>query len=115
MDQLVFVYGTLRQGEANHHFLAGSELVAQYRTGPDFELYDLGPYPGLGQGKKEICGEIYRVSSEVLAQLDHLEDVPYEYRREKLDTPFGETWIYLYQDASKLSARIDSGDWCQRF
>ncbi|MBD1557249.1 gamma-glutamylcyclotransferase [Vibrio sp. S9_S30] len=115
MEQLVFVYGTLRQGEESHHFLEGCELVAQYRTGPAFALYDLGHYPGMVQGQQEICGEIYRINAQILAKLDHLEDVPYEYRREKMSTPFGEAWVYLYQDSSQLSERIDSGDWCQRF
>ncbi|USD64979.1 gamma-glutamylcyclotransferase [Vibrio sp. SCSIO 43136] len=115
MEHLVFVYGTLRQGEPNHHFLEGCELVAQHRTAPSYALYDLGPYPGLIEGQQEVNGEIYRISPEVLVRLDHLEDVPYEYRREKIDTPYGEAWIYLYQDKNALSERIDSGDWCQRF
>jgi gamma-glutamylcyclotransferase (GGCT)/AIG2-like uncharacterized protein YtfP len=79
----VFVYGTLRQGEENHHFLEGCELVAQYCTGPDFVLFDLGHYPGMVQGQQEICGEIYRINADTLSKLDHLEDVSYEYRREK--------------------------------
>ncbi len=115
MEQLVFVYGTLRQGEDNHHFLEGCELVAQFRTGPAFALYDLGLYPGMVQGQQEIYGEIYRINTQILAKLDHLEDVPYEYRREKMSTPFGEAWVYLYQDDSQLLEPIDSGDWCQRF
>jgi len=50
----------------------------------------------------------------MLAELDKLEDVPVEYRRELIPTPFGEAWIYLYQDASQLDVMIASGDWCQR-
>ncbi|GAK84724.1 UPF0131 protein YtfP [Vibrio ponticus] len=54
------------------------------------------------------------LDESILAKLDHLEDVPVEYRRESIDTPFGKAWIYLYQDASELDVMILSGDWSRR-
>lgn len=111
---LVFVYGTLRQGEANHHYLAESQLLGLFDTQPEYALHDLGPYPGLIAGQQSIHGEVYQMDDATLAQLDTLEDVPVEYRRETIDTPYGLAWIYIYQDASRLDTLIESGDWCQR-
>lgn len=111
---LVFVYGTLRQGEANHHYLAGSQRLGMWVTPPSYALHDLGPYPGLSAGQQSIQGEVYQVDDSTLAQLDILEDVPVEYRRENIDTPYGLAWIYIYQDTSRLNSLIESGDWCQR-
>ncbi|GAL14236.1 hypothetical protein JCM19233_5248 [Vibrio astriarenae] len=54
------------------------------------------------------------VDDEVLAKLDLLEDVPVEYRRETMMTPFGLAWIYLYQQPADLNVEIASGDWFQR-
>ncbi|WP_261816555.1 gamma-glutamylcyclotransferase family protein [Vibrio gallicus] len=110
MQYLVFVYGTLRQGESNHHLLEASELLGMFETKPEYALFDLGAYPGLVEGYSAITGEIYRIDEKVLEQLDILEDVPTEYRREVLETPFGEAWIYLYQGSENGKA-IESGDW----
>ena len=110
MQHLVFVYGTLRQGESNHYFLETSELLGMFETKPEYALFDLGAYPGLVEGHDAIAGEVYRISDDVLQKLDILEDVPTEYRRETIDTPYGEAWIYLYQGAESGKA-IESGDW----
>ncbi len=41
----VAVYGTLKHGHRNHHWLNGADMLGQDRlTG--ITLYDLGPYPG---------------------------------------------------------------------
>ncbi|MCW8333164.1 gamma-glutamylcyclotransferase [Vibrio sp. SCSIO 43135] len=114
MQHLVFVYGTLRQGEVNSHLLANSELLGQFETGPHYALFDLGEYPAISDGEQSILGEVYRIDDTTLANLDVLEDVPNEYRRSSLDTPFGKAWVYLYQDESKLSVPIQSGDWCYK-
>ncbi len=114
MQHLVFVYGTLRQGESNHSFLESSQLLGQYVTKPEYALYDLGPYPGLIEGHHTISGEVYLVDEETLAKLNILEDVPVEYRRDTIETPFGTAWIYIYQEVTSQEALIDSGDWCQR-
>jgi gamma-glutamylcyclotransferase (GGCT)/AIG2-like uncharacterized protein YtfP len=113
-QHLVFVYGTLRDGEYNHWYLGESPMLGYYETPPEFSLYDLGPYPGLIEGHQSVMGEIYVVDDQTLSRLDELEDVPVEYRREQIETPFGMAWIYFYQDVSKLSQAIASGDWCQR-
>lgn len=114
MQQLVFVYGTLRKGECNHHLLAQSEYLGLYETEPSYQLFDLGDYPGLSEGSHSITGEVYRIDAATLAQLDMLEEVPVEYRRESIETPFGTAWIYLYQDTSQLDQVIDSGNWILR-
>lgn len=114
MQHLVFVYGTLRQGEVNHHLLATSQYLGLHETLPEYALYDLGAYPALIHGHQVIQGEVYLIDAETLEQLDILEDVPVEYRRESISTPFGDAWIYLYQESGHLNDLIESGNWLQR-
>lgn len=110
---LVFVYGTLRQGESNHELLIGSELLGLFETEPQFSLSNLGDYPGLGDGHDRIVGEVYRINDHTLRQLDILEDEGVEYRRETIETSFGLAWYYIYQGQypGKL---IKSGNWIDR-
>lgn len=114
MQQLVFVYGTLRQGQNNHHLLAQSEWLGNYATPPIYSLYDLGAYPAVTEGHSVLYGEVYRVDDKTLQQLDLLEDVPVTYRREQIETQFGLAWIYFYQHGDQLETLISSGDWCQK-
>ncbi|WED22127.1 gamma-glutamylcyclotransferase [Vibrio sp. JC009] len=114
MQHLVFVYGTLRKGECNHHLLESSEYLGMYETEPDYQLFDLGEYPGLSDGKSSVTGEVYHIDEATLAKLDLLEDVPVEYRRESINTPFGSAWIYIYQDVVPEDQVIDSGNWLFR-
>ncbi|MDF2153206.1 gamma-glutamylcyclotransferase [Vibrio sp. CAU 1672] len=114
MQHLVFVYGTLRQGESNHHFLRTAQFLGHHETDAQFALYDLGLCPAVSHGQRSILGEVYLIDDETLHALDKLEDVPVEYRRESISTPFGQAWIYLYQDSELLNEEIASGDWCQR-
>lgn len=114
MQHLVFVYGTLRQGESNHHFLQSSQMLGSFITASEYALYDLGAYPALIKGHQSITGEVYMIDEATLMQLDILEDIPVEYRRETIETPFGQAWVYIYQQAGDLNSQIDSGDWCQR-
>ncbi|ALR16607.1 MULTISPECIES: gamma-glutamylcyclotransferase [Vibrio] len=114
MQHLVFVYGTLRKGEYNHHYLSSGQFLGLHESDAQYTLYDLGPYPGVSQGHQTIQGEVYLIDDDTLTALDKLEDVPVEYRRESISTPFGQAWIYIYQDTEQLTEEIASGDWCQR-
>ncbi|MCV5331688.1 gamma-glutamylcyclotransferase, partial [Escherichia coli] len=106
MQHLIFVYGTLRKGEYNHHYLSSAQFLGLHETDAQFSLYDVGSYPALSEGQRSIQGEVYLIDDDTLVALDKLEDVPVEYCRESIATPFGQAWIYLYQDTEQLTEEI---------
>jgi len=74
--RLIFVYGTLKRGCRNHHFLAGQKFVGEARTAPGFRLYDLGGHPGMvaqSDDTEGVTGEIWEVDASALGRLDALE------------------------------------------
>ncbi|MEP1213454.1 MAG: gamma-glutamylcyclotransferase family protein [Marinobacter sp.] len=113
----VGVYGTLKKGHSNHHFMATARFVGRCRL-KQITLYDIGPFPGAKlRPSQGIDVEIYDVTNELFARLDQLEGhnprAPRagEYDRRQLETPFGLAWIYLYnRDVSGLPA-IQRGGW----
>lgn len=94
---LVFVYGTLKRGEPNHHVIdpaihcsqenGQSRFVGRGFTeekfpliiGTRFNIPFLLDKAGLGH---KIRGELYEVDDKVLKQLDILENYPVFYDRE---------------------------------
>jgi gamma-glutamylcyclotransferase (GGCT)/AIG2-like uncharacterized protein YtfP len=75
-ERYVFVYGTLRKGEAND--------INRLRPRPDFvgrgrvlgTLYHLGSYPGLVMnGNTLVEGEVYRILPELECVLDEIEEI----------------------------------------
>ncbi|XP_053963872.1 putative gamma-glutamylcyclotransferase CG2811 isoform X1 [Anastrepha ludens] len=106
----VFVYGTLKRGEPNHHWLTRTEnghsrFVCEARTVQKFPLvigtrYNI-PFllnkPGTG---RNVCGEVYEVDDTMFANLDVLEDCPNYYEREiqqvtTEDNVSMDCWLYL--------------------
>lgn len=114
-SDLVFVYGTLRRGEYNHRYLSWARWLGNHRTLPCYTLLDLGDYPAvMSGGQTTIFGELYAINDSLLARLDWLEDYPNEYTRERISTPYGPAWIYLYQHPQANTPAIGSGDWRHR-
>jgi len=113
----VFVYGTLRAGQANHYLLRQATLLGACQLASGYQLYDLGAYPAAKKsdaGNVPLVGEVYRVDDETLAALDLLEEYPREYTRERVETHYGLAWIYLYCLSTAHLPLIPNGDWCQR-
>jgi gamma-glutamylcyclotransferase (GGCT)/AIG2-like uncharacterized protein YtfP len=111
---MLFVYGTLRRGQANHSQLADARFVAEARTEPRFELVDLGGFPALLEGgDTAVSGELYELDGELLARLDEFEDVPQLYERKQIS--FDDACAHVYvmpRDRATFAPRIDLGDWC---
>lgn len=93
--QFVFVYGTLKRGQPNHHWIETIEngtasFVGCGRTTQKFPLVIATRYnvpflldlPGTG---KIVHGEVYAVDEAKLAHLDVLEEYPTFYSRQLHD------------------------------
>jgi gamma-glutamylcyclotransferase (GGCT)/AIG2-like uncharacterized protein YtfP len=112
LNSLVFVYGTLRRDEVNHHLLKGARYRGQHITEPCYKMVDLGAYPGVVKcGRTRIQGEVYQVCAAEMATLDRLEGYPRDYTRELIATPWGKAWIYLYRGSLRSRKRIAGGVW----
>jgi gamma-glutamylaminecyclotransferase len=88
MASLLFLYGTLKRGQANHHLLAGQRFLGEAVTSPFYRLFNKGPHPCLvksEQGGVAIHGELWSVDEDTLVRLDAFEDAPYGFIRAPID------------------------------
>lgn len=118
----VFVYGTLRQNEVNHHYLDGAICLAR-QCWVNGVMYDTGlGYPTMIKDKNQrIYGELYQVNENQLDQIDWLEgyggeSVENDYNRvfATVHTDFGEmqAYVYIYPESKvKNFEMIRYGDW----
>ncbi len=117
-QKLIFVYGTLKRGCSNHHFLTDQEFVGEARTVPGFRLYELGGHPGMVAKADDldgVTGEIWAVNAAALVRLDGLEGLDEGmYRRDlvPLLPPFAGQGIegYIYNRSVKNRPDI-GGEW----
>jgi gamma-glutamylcyclotransferase (GGCT)/AIG2-like uncharacterized protein YtfP len=116
---LLFIYGTLKRGGANHEQLTGQQYLGEARTPPGYRLHDLGEYPGLvidATDTRGVGGELWAVSASCLHLLDAFEGVPEGlYRRDAVDlvAPHTHLTVETYFYLRSLAGRpiIPDGNW----
>ncbi len=124
----LFVYGTLLKGEESHHLLEDSPLIATgYVKGTLYDLHVGFPALSITEIQGRIYGEVYEVTEDLLAELDHYEgcdpddeDTLYEKKEVTFypdkGTPFS-VWCYVMNDKQlhRFSTTvISSGNWKKR-
>ncbi|MDP8567589.1 gamma-glutamylcyclotransferase family protein [Methylophilus aquaticus] len=128
MSDLLFVYGTLRKGNANK-MSAYLSTHAQFLTHAWFQglMFQISYYPGVIASEDVndcVYGEVYKLNDpdSALAILDAYEECsaqhtqPAEYKRviarihAKDGTLFEQVWIYLYQWPINDKVLIKEGD-----
>ncbi len=116
--QLVFVYGSLKRGQANHHQLAGSRFCGAAQL-PGLALYDLGPFPmaiACNEPGAWLHGELFAVDATQLRALDRFEGAPRLYQRQRHVLSDGRpVWVYLGRPRQvRHVPLIPSGRWLKR-
>jgi gamma-glutamylcyclotransferase (GGCT)/AIG2-like uncharacterized protein YtfP len=115
--RLVSVYGSLRKGMGNDHYLTHAKFLGTFTTEPEYSLYSLGGYPGLKQeGTTPVVMEVYEVDALEASRIDGLEGYSQDrpatfYDKIKINTPYGEASTYVYVDEIPASQLVESGDW----
>ncbi len=123
---MVFVYGSLKRDQANHHWLAGATWLGEACL-DSVQLFDLGPFPMAVEMTVEmeaemapspelsnpLRGELYQVNGSTLTQLDRLEGAPRLFQRHWRTLCDGRgAWVYLGRAAQvRHVPQIPSGHW----
>lgn len=118
----VFVYGTLRKGGSNEHYLKLSTCISDH-CWTYGELHDTGlGYPAIKEHPSfKVFGEIYEIDDDQLKLVDELEDYEeggennlYDRIKTTVYTNEGETEVFVYLGRNTLFEKsnwIESGDW----
>jgi gamma-glutamylcyclotransferase (GGCT)/AIG2-like uncharacterized protein YtfP len=120
MSNIVFVYGTLKQGYGNHGLLHSQEFLREARTLPKYRLYDVGHFPCMVKDDVNgvaVQGELYSVSDAIKRRLDYLEGVAFGlYKRELVEIDGMNEDVEAYFWGKSPSGLRDIGDvWpCER-
>ncbi|MCL4147345.1 UNVERIFIED_CONTAM: hypothetical protein GTU68_016391 [Idotea baltica] len=101
-------------GEPNHQLLTGARFLATGQTKAEFDLVDLGGFPGMVQGgETRVNGEVYAVTPGGVRFMDEVEDHPEYFRRTHVELENGPSVdCYILPVAhGRPFPRITSGDW----
>jgi len=114
---LLAVYGTLKRGLHNAHWMRGARFVGTDELS-NIVLHDLGPYPGACLCDSDgVTVEVYAVSDAKLHHIDLLEEYNADdparglYDRVLLPTRFGDAWVYVYNRSVEGCPVIRRGGW----
>ncbi|MCZ8538394.1 gamma-glutamylcyclotransferase [Paenisporosarcina quisquiliarum] len=117
----LFAYGTLLQGECNHHVLEEAKLLFKGLTLQAI-MYDTGNgYPAIELTKDSlVIGDVYDVPDHMWASLDELEGYTGDPKRDlytkqmvHIQTECGvlDAVVYTVCDEKMKKVVIPSGDW----
>ncbi|CAN7319457.1 gamma-glutamylcyclotransferase [Trinickia sp. LjRoot230] len=127
--QCIFIYGTLRAGEANdislaaaRHGMAPPRLIGAASVRG--RLYDFGSYPGLviDAGAGFTRGDVYQIEDALVPVLDEIEEIYpgvdglFKSSAITVEVAGAELRCLFYPiDAGSVGAhpRIENGDWVQ--
>lgn len=104
----VFVYGTLKRGEANHGVMesASGEFIAEAKLS-GYYMVNTPWYPFAAKSDDEgdcIKGELYKVPAEKLHILDTLEGYPQLYDRDTVNIKDLDAYIYVNRNKAEMKS-----------
>jgi gamma-glutamylcyclotransferase (GGCT)/AIG2-like uncharacterized protein YtfP len=115
---ILAVYGTLKKGFPNHHFIGNSQYLGEHITPPNYTMYSLGGFPAVClYGYTPIHTEVYKVTSLYnIENIFMLEGYTPKGKRNmyelcEIDTPYGKANMFYMKDCNKSYKQIKSGIW----
>lgn len=103
----ITVYGSLLEGLGNwHHFLNNPDAtkLGEHILEDNLVMVSFGGFPGLIVDEKvsnKIFVETYAVTDMVFKHVERLEGYPSFYTRRAIQTPYGDSEIYVLNNSSR--------------
>jgi gamma-glutamylcyclotransferase (GGCT)/AIG2-like uncharacterized protein YtfP len=113
MPTNVFVYGTLKRAQRNHHFLSDQHFLGEAQTQPVYRLLDCAWHPGLVEDPQNgvaVRGEVWQVSNDVLQKLDEYEGAPDYFSRKPILLQDWDSLVQAYFFNGNVTGLKDCGD-----
>lgn len=117
----IFVYGTLRHGQANARRFGLIEPVETDVVLDGFDMFDLGWFPGIVPGSGSVVGDIFEIDPNTqLGPLDAYEGYPNLYTRQIVDVGDGIDgyWrgvsVYVYNNNVQGCPQVLGGNWLEK-
>ncbi len=112
---ILFVYGTLKRGQRNHHLIQSQKFLDEATTMPLYRLYALGWFPGMVldvDNGLEVKGELWEVDDATLEKMDEYEGVPDLFVRQDVAIRdcFETVQAFLYNRALPADA-VSGNEW----
>jgi gamma-glutamylcyclotransferase (GGCT)/AIG2-like uncharacterized protein YtfP len=108
----LFVYGSLKRGQAHHRELHGARFIGPVSTAQAFALREIAGYPALVPGARAIAGELYDFSAQGLSQLDEFEGEAYV--RQEIRLANGATALAYLARAPEAGLLFAGSEWPAR-
>lgn len=109
----LFVYGTLKEGFTNHHYLKEATFLGKGQTRLRYPMILKHPaFPYLINKPKEglhVHGELYEVNYQTLLAIDKLEGTPEHYTRREIEivknnNEIEPAWVYFVKEKIRYNA-----------
>ena len=112
-NDLLFVYGTLRQEGRLHHYLNNCEFITKGTISGT--MYDLGGFPAITlEGDKTIYGEVYRLDTE--ERINRLNRLEAGYQCQPVEVGGVKAWVYHIPEVVGYNRPIvEDGDWIKYY
>jgi gamma-glutamylcyclotransferase (GGCT)/AIG2-like uncharacterized protein YtfP len=107
----VTVYGSLLEGLSNWHYHLDNEestKLGEHILEDNLVMVSFGGFPGLvvdNNVKNNIFVETYEVTDKVYKSIERLEGYPHFYDRRSIQTPFGDSEIYVLAHAGNYEEK----------
>lgn len=119
MNNLIFVYGTLKRGCRNNHYLKDATFLGEAETVQKYNMKrHRGNYPAVIESDKNftISGELWLCSEETAQSIDILEDYPYLFYRNEVSVIHNENvinaWMYFFsKDNPESDLKEEIKEW----
>lgn len=104
-NDVLFVYGTLMEGNINSHYLDECPIYGEGVI-EGYQLVQLRGYPGMIRtGEGTVAGEVYAITPQVKQQLDILEGSQYRYSSDIIYLGEAAYYAHFYEFIPRINAR----------
>lgn len=104
-------YGSLKKDHYNFNRFGGQTFVKEVEL-DGYELFNLGSYPAILEGKGKIIAELHEVTPEAFASIRRMEiGAGYSEKQKEIDGEKASLFVFSESRIRNAFPKIEDGNW----